>query len=123
MPNERVQGLIDAFRSHFQRAEGSKVPVSLRQESSQVLFTSLIEEDANPMVSVMPMMPGDFGLSSSPSGMPPGMESLMGMGMDMAQNTAPPAPQGAAMSLDEMVGGEAPQLLPAGLSDPLAGLG
>lgn len=48
MPSRKVQSILRAFKAHFQTEEGVHIPMSLRQESTDVVFISLLEEDKAP---------------------------------------------------------------------------
>jgi len=89
--SEKVREVLEAFRAHFMDAERARVPLALRQESPDVVFNSLLEEDK-------PHLPTGGLLSS---------------GLDPLE--VPPELPGAPQSLDQLLAMSAPE---AGLSDP-----
>lgn len=91
MASEKVREVLEAFRAHFMDAERARVPLALRQESPDVVFNSLLEEDK-------PHLPTGGLLSS---------------GLDPLE--VPPEPPGAPQSLDQLLAMSAPE---EGLADP-----
>lgn len=65
MPSRKVKQLIDVFRSHFQEEAGGSPPLALRQESTDVVFVALLEDDApvtpgpSPLIIEEPSLGGD----------------------------------------------------------------
>lgn len=112
MPSKVTKDIIRQFKLHFQNAE-VRIPLALRQESPDIVFHSLIEDDAGPMENPGPMIGyepmGDMGmaesggdLASSLLGAATGQEASPGMPMapmplSAPQETqaAPQRPQGA----------------------------
>lgn len=94
-----VLEIIEQFRSQFQGQVVAEVPLALRQEAPDVVFTALLEEDKPAQPLGGPLV-GDLGLSEVPP-------ELSGGG-------------GAQMTLDDLLGAsEAPT---EGMADPLSGL-
>lgn len=56
MASERVKELINAFRAHFAGNTQGEVPVALQQESFDIVYTALLEDDPNPMPTPAPLM-------------------------------------------------------------------
>lgn len=59
MPSEKIRKIIEQFRASFQGDEFD-LPLSLRQESQDIVFTALLENDANPMPPVTPVLGYDM---------------------------------------------------------------
>ena len=93
MPSRKVQQLIDVFRNHFQEESGGTPPLALRQESTDVVFTALLEDDAPLTAGPSPLfieeaMPGadplgDLGAHFGPA-MAQALGSQEGAGADLA---------------------------------------
>lgn len=117
MPSKLAKDIMRQFKLHFQQAE-VRIPLALRQESPDVVFHSLIENDDGPMESPGPMIgyepmadargfsdsfdagiQDDSGLAGQlleAAGSPEGGATPPGMPMGVPQGAAPPqAPQGA----------------------------
>lgn len=103
MPSSKIQSIIRTFKAHFQAEEGAYIPMALRQESSDVVFVSLLEEDKPPFEMPGPMM----GYEMDAPVMPMGQEDPMAMldellgasggaegmqGLDLPPGTPPGAP-------------------------------
>jgi len=73
MPSEKIKGVLGMFRNHFQQEEAD-IPLSLRQESPDIVFTALLEDPPTPQDRMPPMM----GFDPNEMGMP------MGSGQDPA---------------------------------------
>jgi len=95
-----VNQIIDEFRQRFQKDLDADVPLALRQEAPDVVFSALLEEDkpVNPEDALL----GAEGLSELP---PP----LAG-------------PSRADVTLDELLGASQPAL-EAPTLDPMMGMG
>lgn len=94
MSNPRIKSVIQAFRTHFQ-SEQVNVPLALRQESPDVIFTSLLEDDARPVAPPLPAL-GMGGGMDAMGGMPMGMEDPMPMAQELLSASvasAGPGPQ------------------------------
>ena len=92
MSNPRIKSVIKAFKTHFQ-SEQMDVPLALRQESPDVIFTSLLEEDVSPVAPPMPAL----GMGGDMMGMPMGGEDPMAMAqglMSASVESTRPAPLG-----------------------------
>jgi len=89
--SEKVREVLEAFRAHFMNAERARVPLALRQESPDVVFNSLLEEDKPHL----------------PTG------GLLSTGLDPLE--VPPPPPGAPQSLDQLLAMSVPE---QGLADP-----
>lgn len=97
MPSRKVQQLIDVFRNHFQEEAGGTPPLALRQESTDVVFTALLEDDA-------PLTPGPSPLFIEES--MPGADPLGDLGAHFgpAMAAALGSPEGAGADLAAMLG-------------------
>lgn len=105
MPSRKVQQLIDVFRNHFQEESGGTPPLALRQESTDVVFTALLEDDApltagpsplfieEPMPGADPL--GDLGAHFGPA-MAGALGSQEGAGADLAAMLGMGGMEGAA---------------------------
>lgn len=104
--NQRVAALIDQFRSHFRSEAPERIPAALRQESSNVLFVALLEDDKPPGAQLTPMLGPGMGRMGMQQGAGmdmgmAGMEQMLGMGADpMGMGMG-----GAPMGLDDLLGG------------------
>lgn len=106
MARRVVLDLIDQFRARFQREGAVEVPLALRQEAPDVVFTGLLEEDKPVMPEGGPLLSG-LGLAETPAELPPALDGG----------------EGAGMTLDELIGlSGGPTEGPAPMADPLAGL-
>lgn len=104
--NQRVAALIDQFRSHFRSEAPERIPAALRQESSNVLFVALLEDDKGPDTQLTPMLDPGMGRMGMEQGMDMGMgglEQMLGMGADPMGMGA--GMGGAPMGLDDLLGG------------------
>ena len=107
-----VNQIIDEFRQRFQKDLNADVPLALRQEAPDVVFSALLEEDkpVNPEDALLgaeglselpPPLPGPsraentldelLGLSQAPLEAP-ALDPMMGMGMPGEAPTAPASP-------------------------------
>ena len=75
MPSSKVQSILRNFKAHFQTEEGVHIPMSLRQESTDVVFISLLEEDKPPFEMPTQMA----GFEPDAPMMPVGQEDPMAM--------------------------------------------
>lgn len=88
MASRIVEQLLDAFRNHFAEETLPEAPLALRQESSDVVFIAMLEDDAPAKAPPSPLIQD---LMSDPVGDPfgevgealgPAMaEQLSGMGL------------------------------------------
>lgn len=107
MPSQKIKMVLRAFRSHFETQQ-ENIPMALRQESPDIVYTALLEDDSGPGAGPMPPM--DFDASMMDMGSlggedPQGMvQQLLAasqpdqsdpMGAAQAAAAAPPLP-GAA---------------------------
>lgn len=98
MASEKVREVLEAFRAHFMNAERARVPLALRQESPDVVFNSLLEEDKPHL----------------PTG------GLLSTGLDPLE--VPPEPPGAPQSLDQLLAMSVPEEGLTGPQPPAPGL-
>lgn len=132
MPNQKVKSVLKQFRARFQSDEAD-LPLSLRQESNEIIFRALLEDDESPMPPPTPMLgfspeSGDMGgmgggsqqdmvqellNASTPSNVlgpeqmaeeaPPPMPAGAPQGAPAPQQAAP-GPQGGANPLEDLLG-------------------
>lgn len=109
--SSKVDAVFRAFKSRFQSEQGIHIPMALRQESSNVVFVSLLEEDKPPFE--MPGLMSGFEMErpAMPAMQDPEMmlEDLLGASMENAEPQMPPMPM------------EAPPGAPAAPGAPSAG--
>ena len=114
MASKKVQQLIDIFRSQFQKGEAAEIPLALRSAPVDVVFTSLLEEDAPVEPPLMPLLgvPEPVGQQTLANAMPPELNDMLAMGMapggpEAAQEGPLPqeAPQGAGGGPEELLAG------------------
>lgn len=110
MPSQKIKSVLGMFRNHFQQEEAD-VPLSLRQESPDIVFTALLEQPETTQDRIAPMMgfdPADMGAPSGP-GQDPAMElqGLLGAAGLPTEGMGFPDPMQAALG-----GGGAPQAAP-----------
>lgn len=107
MPSQKIKMVLRAFRSHFETQQ-ENIPMALRQESPDIVYTALLEDDNAPGAGPMPPMDFDMSMmdmnslgGADPQGM---VRQLLGasqpadddpMAAAQAAATAPPMP-GAA---------------------------
>lgn len=118
MASKKVQQLIDIFRSQFQKGEAARIPLALRSEPVDVVFTSLLEEDAPTEPPLMPLLgvPEPVAPQVVADAMPSELGDALGMGMDVSMAPgAPEMPQGGSLPQG------APQEAAGGLEELLAG--
>jgi len=119
MPSKNVKNVLKVFRTRF-RGEEADLPLSLRQESNEIIYTALLEDDESPMPPPTPM----FGYSPEAGNVqgaagPDVVGELMRASMDAQpapQPQAPPEPPGGAPAPQQ-----APQGAPPG-GNPLEDL-
>lgn len=130
MPSRKVKQLIDVFRNHFQEEAGGSPPLALRQESTDVVFVALLEDDApvtpgpSPLIIEEPSLGGDplgeLGAHFGPA-MAQALGAQDGAGGDLA----------AMLGLDPAAGAAGPQAasgeaqeggMPSGLDELLGGM-
>jgi hypothetical protein len=99
MPSSKVDSVIRAFKAKFQSEQGVYIPMALRQESTDVVFVSLLEEDRPPFEMPGPMA----GYEPDGQVMPQGqgdpmmmLEELLGASMEGAEGGMPPMQPGPA---------------------------
>lgn len=113
MASPKVEALINAFRNHFRKSEAADIPIALRQEPTDVVYRSLLEEDKpdSPMLTPLlntPSPGGDMDLSAMFDGVDMGMPGEMPMdigaelGMDMPTEAPAPVAEGAP-SVDDFL--------------------
>lgn len=123
MARKVVRDIIDEFRSRFQEQTQAEVPLALRQEAPDVVFSALLEDDKPAQPLGGPLMDGldDLELSEVPGALPGGM----GAGMDLdgllglsGGAGAPPMPNPLDALMDPMAQpGMAPPAAPADLPE------
>ena len=99
MPNAKISEVIRAFKTKFQSDRGAYIPMALRQESTDVVFRSLLEED-KPSFEMPGAMTG-YEVDAPP--MPTGqgrdpemmLEELLGASLDGVGAESPPMPMQA----------------------------
>ena len=94
MANPRVEALMDAFRNHFRKSEDANIPVALRQEPVDVVYSALLEEDKPAAAPLTPLiaepapmdagMPMGADLMAALGGLDMGMPDMAAGGMDAA---------------------------------------
>jgi hypothetical protein len=91
MPSRKVQQILENFRARFQPESAEEIPISLRQESTDVVFLALLEEDKSPMNMPTPLMGFEVGASAmqAPGG-DPGMMLDELLGASMGSGATPP---------------------------------
>jgi hypothetical protein len=99
MPSRKVEEILRNFRARFQPESSTPIPMALRQESPDVIYLSLYEEDRAPLEMPTPMMgfePG-AGDMSQLGGNDPGamLDELLGASMGSGV-TPPPELMGEA---------------------------
>jgi hypothetical protein len=99
MPKPRIKELMTSFMSHFRsdEADEAPIPTALRHESPDVVFVSLLEDDAKMPATPSPVMPE----SHLGEGMPP-LDLGAVMQPDMGPGMGPEA--GMPLPPDEMMG-------------------
>lgn len=112
MPSDVVKQLIAQFRASFQGEAEFDLPISLRQESPDIVFKALLEDDENPMPPVTPLIGYDLGASDMPMDM-----SQSDFAGDLLETAGiPPEALGglgaAPMGPDPLAGAGAPQAAP-----------
>ncbi len=89
--------MIRMFKGHFQQ-EDPEIPMALRRESVDVVFTSLLEDDQRvpegPVPLPMSEMDGGMGFEESELGM--AMDPMMQLGLDMGMDAGMDAEAGMA---------------------------
>ena len=85
MASAKVKQLIDIFRNHFKENEAGEIPIALRQEPVDIVYTSLLEDDAPAQAPLTPMLGGlgDMGMGAQ-GGLGAMDGGLGGMGMGLA---------------------------------------
>lgn len=98
MASKRVKELINAFRNHFRGNTEGNVPAALQQESFDIVYTALLEDDENPMPTPAPLL-DTLALPMQPAGMGPAdldlnalLGEAIGTGQPEVQFPVPQAP-------------------------------
>lgn len=129
MPSEKVKMVLRAFRANFETQQ-QDIPLALREESPDIVFRSLLEDDEGPGAGPMPMMNFDAGLTTTDmlGGMNPQqtVRDLLGAAQPMDQDPMAAAAQAAVGQAGAPAGPPGPQAAP-GAAQPgpgaeLAGL-
>lgn len=114
MARQVVKDIIDQFRARFRGEVEAVVPLALRQEAPDVVFSALLEDDRRPEPEGGPLFEG-AGLLEPPPPLPGGGGADMTLdellGAPQAPTAAPMADPLAAM-MDPMAQAEAPVLPP-----------
>jgi hypothetical protein len=99
MPSSTIDSVIRAFKAKFQAEQGAYIPMALRQESSDVVFVSLLEEDRPPFEMPGPMAGYEVDAPQMPMGQDPEMmlEELLGASMEGAEGGGPQMPMEALL--------------------------
>lgn len=113
MASRKVKELIDVFRNNFRSEKGTRIPLALRQEPVDIVFTALLEDDKPSTPPLAPIVgnpiPDPFGdLAQVPAGpalaQTPGMEEMLGaiagQGAPVASPEAPTSPDMGQMAPD-----------------------
>lgn len=115
MARRVVNEIIDQFRQRFQRNLDAQVPLALRQDAPDVVFSALLEDDkpVNPEDSLL----GAEGLSELPQPLPGGMDTGMTIDDLLGASGGPlgaPSPLAPPPLADPMLdaGMEGPELSP-----------